>query len=384
MQNSMECKTGCRKIIKVGTFLFDVSESASLQYVKSIKNIVKREKRDIELVIFHNGEPYPDFFEDTTNVNWSHLTPVEKATFWKRYNVDLMMFMDFPNPIYAIPYTLIPIPKIIYVKGDTEIAFPELYPKSEIRRKLGILSKRIYAYQTDQFISCSDAVSSSLYNHLNIQKERVTRVYFGLDERFYPRMSTVEVKDKYGISSPYIITVSNLSPNSNVTTLLESFKEAKKRGLDHQLVIVGRGWRSKHILERLESMGISQDVVLTGYIDDSTQDELAKLYSGSELLFLPSVKETFGMTILEALGCGTPVLTTRSHAIPEVAGDAGIYVDDPYDQNSFTDEMYRALSNKDRLDYLEERAEVQARRFSWAENTENIIDVIFKTYDSTI
>ena len=119
----------------------------------------------------------------------------------------------------------------------------------------------------------------------------------------------------------------------------------KKRGMPYKLVITGKkGWKYKEIFETIDKLNIRDDVVFTGYVQD---EDLPALYNAADLFVYPSLYEGFGLPPLEAMACGTPVITSNTSSLPEVVGDAGIMID-PYDVDKLADAMHEVLYN-DRL-----------------------------------
>ena len=128
----------------------------------------------------------------------------------------------------------------------------------------------------------------------------------------------------YGIEPPYVLGVGTLQPRKNFGRLIAAFCLARERHrLPHRLVIAGgRGWLYDDILVAAREAGDA--VLLAGYVDDS---DLPALYSAADLFAFPSLYEGFGIPLLEAMGCGTPVLTAQASSLPEVAGDAALLVE---------------------------------------------------------
>jgi glycosyltransferase involved in cell wall biosynthesis len=163
----------------------------------------------------------------------------------------------------------------------------------------------------------------------------------------------------------------------NVPRIIEAYShlpEALRR--DYQLVIAGRYQHLGHPLypdprETVRRLGLEGHVIFTGQIRE--QDK-APLYSAATVYMFPSLYEGFGMTVLEAMACGTPVLTSNVSALPEVAGDAGALVD-PYSADAICGVLAELLESQARRDELSRRGLERARRFTWPQVAEQTVRV---------
>lgn len=174
-----------------------------------------------------------------------------------------------------------------------------------------------------------------------------------------------------GVSAPYALFVGTLEPRKNVSRLIRAFA-ALDPGAARQLVVVGaRGWGGDPIESVVDELGLQDRVRLPGRVDDAT---LATLYRHARMLVLPSHYEGFGFPLQEAIAVGTPVVTSDVSSMPEVAGDAGLYVD-PDDVGSIAGAM-RALFEDDALhERLARNALAQAARFGRARSAAAMLEV---------
>jgi glycosyltransferase involved in cell wall biosynthesis len=160
--------------------------------------------------------------------------------------------------------------------------------------------------------------------------------------------------------------VGTLQPRKNLGRLLEAYALLRKRaqrGEAPGLVIAGRkGWLYDQIFQQVERLGLESKVVFPGYVP---QDDLPALLSGARLFVFPSLYEGFGLPVLEAMACGTPVACSNVSSLPEVAGDAALLVD-PLDVRGMAEAMNRLLQDEGLRTQLVERGYRQVRQFSWA------------------
>lgn len=230
------------------------------------------------------------------------------------------------------------------------------------------LSTHYNACTAGRVIAVSQATKDDLTQHYGIAPDKITVVYSGCDETMQPVEddATIErVKARYGIQGDYILYVGTLQPRKNLERLLEAYAMVRKqagRGEMPCLVIAGRrGWLYRQIFQRVERLGLETAVVFPGYVP---QDDLPALLSGARLFVFPSLYEGFGLPVLEAMACGTPVLCSNSSSLPEVAGNAAFLVDPLY-VDGMAEAMNRLLHDGGLRARLVERGLQRVRQFSW-------------------
>jgi glycosyltransferase involved in cell wall biosynthesis len=161
-----------------------------------------------------------------------------------------------------------------------------------------------------------------------------------------------------------ILFVGTIEPRKNIARLIRAFARAKRAAhLPHKLALIGaRGWKYAAVDETLAQENLANDVIFVGYVP---QDELPRWYQAADLFVYPSLYEGFGMPPLDAMACGTPVVTSNAASLPEVAGDAAIQIA-PEDIDALTDALIRALTDRDLRAQMSVRGLAHAARFSWA------------------
>ncbi|HEX5411982.1 MAG TPA: glycosyltransferase family 1 protein [Terriglobia bacterium] len=173
--------------------------------------------------------------------------------------------------------------------------------------------------------------------------------------------------------APYLLFVGNLEHRKNLVRLVKAFRLLRdRRRIPHRLVLCGRpghGWGS--ILAAIEKEGVQNDIDLPGYLRD---DGLARMYRSADLFVFPSVYEGFGLPVLEAMACGTPVVCSNATSLPEVGGDAVEYFD-PYSVEDLAAAIERALDSPTRQAEMRERGLRQAGKFTWEECARKHVEV---------
>jgi glycosyltransferase involved in cell wall biosynthesis len=175
--------------------------------------------------------------------------------------------------------------------------------------------------------------------------------------------SLADMRRRYNLPEHYILYLGTIHPAKNLRMLVAAYQRLKRTtGVTHDLVIAGRmGWLTRDIIETAREASGSAPVVFPGIVHEADK---AALYSGADLFVSPSLYEGFGLTILEAMQCGTPVVSSNVTSIPEVTGDAAVLVD-PRSEDELVHAMERVLGDKALGRRLSQKGLAQCRKFSW-------------------
>jgi len=232
----------------------------------------------------------------------------------------------------------------------------------------------------DKIIADSNSTKNDLINYFNIPEEKIRVILLAADEKFRP-LSNKEIKEakqKYSLNFPFILYVGTLEPRKNIPTLIKAFYKLKKKDIINKLVITGKkGWKYKEIFETIDKLNLQNDVVFTGYVSD---EDLPALYNAADLFVYPSIYEGFGLPPLEAMACGTPVITSNTSSLPEVVRDAGIMVD-PSDVNGLADAMHEVLTNESLRANMVKKGLEREEMFSWEKCARETLEVYEEVYD---
>ncbi len=235
----------------------------------------------------------------------------------------------------------------------------------------------LFVRRADAIIAVSQCTKNDLMRHYDVAPEKITVIYEGVDARFRPitdRDALAAVRARYSLPQRYILYVGTLEPRKNLPTLLEAYAtlQAQSPIPDLQLVIVGRrGWLYESFFQRLRELNLEDQVILLGFIPD---EDLPAVYSGADLFVFPSLYEGFGLPPLEAMACGTPVVSSDTSSLPEVVGEAGLMVD-PHDVRALTEAIERALTDRHLRAELRARGLEQASRFTWEKTARQTLKV---------
>ena len=262
------------------------------------------------------------------------------------------------------------IPQIVVVHDVLPLHFPEEYPRQQhyFRYFVPMILRRALAIVAD-----SENTKQDIVTCYDIGADRVRVIPAGYEtSRYETGIDAQGVKKKYGLTA-YLLYVGNLLPHKNLHRLLNAFALIAKR-FPHRLVIAGR--KDPRYYPALEAearaLGLEERVLFLDYVHPG---ELPALYAGADALVLPSLYEGFGLPVLEAMACGTPVIASRAGSIPEVAGDAGVLVD-PYDVQGTAAAIEAVLSDPWVREDLRRKGLEQAKQFSWERTAAMVLEVI--------
>ena len=208
-------------------------------------------------------------------------------------------------------------------------------------------------------LTLSRHVRSKIIARFNLPAERVIAIPAGVDATRFNRLSSP------GSLGRYILFVGSLQPRKNISALLSAWMLIEKQHPQVSLILagtVGRVFRQEVFSHDM------QRVHFAGYVPESA---LPGLYAGAEAFILPSLDEGFGLPVLEAMACGTPVVASWSGALPEVVGDAGLLCD-PSDPAAMAGALDEYLRDADLRHFMSERGQQRAAQFSWQASAEQV------------
>ncbi len=257
-----------------------------------------------------------------------------------------------------------------------DIAF-EHFPQFIEKKNLQYLKRRVpeAARKSDVIITISQATRNDLITTYDVSPEKIVVAPCAVDtKRHKPTKLTPEVINKYNLPQKYVLYLGTIEPRKNLTRLVDAYHELPQAlKNEYPLVLAGgKGWNDGPILRAIERARKSARVIQTGYVDEA---DIPALYTGAEVFLYPSNYEGFGMQILEAMACNTPVLTGKNSSLPEVGGNAAYYVNEKK-VHEISKGIAKLLTDKKlRLEMIKQ-GKVQITKFSWHDSAETIIELI--------
>jgi len=242
----------------------------------------------------------------------------------------------------------------------------ERYPTHHTRRNVWFLTvgMRLFTRAASAIIAVSQHTRRDLIELYAAPPANIHVIYEGIDPLFRPAAPAelTRVTAHYGLDRPYLLMVGTLEPRKNHAAALRALAQLKAEGLPHMLVIVGgRGWLFEPIRQLVDTLGLSGDVLFTGY---APAEDLPPLYTGAACVLLPSLYEGFGFPALEAMACAAPVVCSNVSSLPEVVGDAALLAP-PHDIDALAASIRLVVTQPALAAEMRRRGPTQAGRFRW-------------------
>jgi alpha-1,3-rhamnosyl/mannosyltransferase len=268
---------------------------------------------------------------------------------------------------------------ITSIYDTISFAYPGFVPSARARWVIRFAHELAIRAST-LILTISNAAARDLENRFPRTSGKIIVTPLAADEVFkpQPRQAINDVRAKFQITEPFVLYLASNKPHKNLAKLVEAWKicnsvwsgngGSKKRP---QLIIAGhQDPRYPQAQQFARQYGIENDIRFIGEVSDL---EAAALYSGCELFVFPSLHEGFGLTPLEAMSCGAPVICSNTSSLPEVVGNAGLLFD-PNDVDDLANAIQLALNDDYLLSHLRENSLRQAARFSWKETARLTIE----------
>ena len=276
----------------------------------------------------------------------------------RRIRADVVHFTNGMVPI------AMPVPTVVTIHDMSLTLYPSFHPLRRVLLNRPLMN--LAARRADAIITVSDAARRDIVRLYGVETSRVHVVHEAAAPSFrliHDRGELMRVRRRYGLADRFILYVGTIEPRKNLPKLLEAFARRRVVGdLPHQLVCAGPyGWLSRDVEAQIDRLRVRDAVKFTGYVPF---DDLPAIYNLAEMFVFPSVYEGFGLPVVEAMACGTPVVTGPVAALDEVAGDAAARFS-PLDVEALGDGLVTLAGDRDRRMHLARRGLERARTFSW-------------------
>jgi glycosyltransferase involved in cell wall biosynthesis len=315
-----------------------------------------------------------DFFPTASNFE-IRVIPFPRV--WTHLRLSLEMLTRPPDALF-VPAHVLPLihPRrsIVTVHDLGHLHFPEAHPT--FQRLYHDWSTRWNVRAASHIFADSGATKDDLVKFYRVAPGKISVVYPAYDAELYRPVRDAavieETKTRLCIDRDYILAIGTIHPRKNYQRLIEAF--SKLQIADCRLVIVGkRGWLYDLILARVKDRNLESRVLFLDYVPVS---DMPALISGARLLAFPSLHEGFGLPVLEAQACGTPLICSMTSSLPEVAGDGALFVD-PCDVDAIAGALRRLLSDDALRVKLIARGFENVKRFSWEQSTRVALKAIY-------
>jgi glycosyltransferase involved in cell wall biosynthesis len=345
------------------------------RYARELIRALARVDHTNRYVLFVPRDAYPDLIPFDWAPNFSirraPLTERYLAALWHRARVPfpIEIFIGAVDVFYSPDFLLPPTfaaRQVVTVHDLSYVRVPECFPAP----LLNYLNRAVPPSLARATMILADAASTQrdLIEVYGIPREKIRVLYSGVEPRFCPDVPPAARARVQTLTrgKPYLLAVGTLQPRKNYVRLLHAFARLlpnlQSPISNLQLIIAGaRGWMYEEIFETVARLNLQDRVVFTEFVAD---DDLPALYAGAMLFVYPSLYEGFGLPVIEAMACGTPVVCSNTSSLPEVAGDAALYFD-PRAVDALVHALSHALTDASLCATLRARGLARAKQFTW-------------------
>ncbi len=342
-------------------------DNTAYQIILNLKKIDRK-----NTYYLYTNKPLDKKLTDSANFT-EKLIPFPRL--WNKFRLPLALLKDKPDVFLALTNTvpsLAPENSTVLIHDLAFKFFPEAYSKTELFLQESAITQAVN--KAKRIIFTSEANKSDFLRFYKYPRNQIEVAQLGYNEEVFNK--SVKKEEAFeNISSPYFLFVGRLETRKNVARLVEAFTQFKKKyHSDHKLVLAGKpGYGYAEIKKILESrVEYGNQIIMTGYVDDT---KLAKLFRGAEAFVFPSLYEGFGLPILEAFACGTPVLTSNISTLQDVAGQSALLVD-----ASKTDEITEGLrqisSDHSLQKKLINNGTETLKKYSWEKTAKKVLSIL--------
>jgi glycosyltransferase involved in cell wall biosynthesis len=323
--------------------------------------------QNLEFRIYLKSEPLLDMPKARKGWEYKVIGP---RKMWTQFALPFSLLLDkkrpdvFFSPSHYAP-RFSPVPSAISIMDLSYIHFPELFTKHDLYQLVNWT--RYSAKQAKKIFTISNFSRDDIIKTYKKLPDDVVTTYLGVKQT----KDMDDLKKKFGITKPYILFVGTIQPRKNIAKLIEAVSLLKNKEV--QLVIVGKkGWLWEEILAAPEKFKIANRIKFLDFVGD---EGLPSLYKNALCFVLPSLYEGFGLPVLEAMKFGCPAVISNVSSLPEVGGDAALYVD-PQSVDDIADKINKVISDEKLREEMIKKGYNQVKKFSWEKTAKETLKVL--------
>jgi len=359
---------------KIGIFVrpIEFGKSGSGFHLRNLLKSISNLPHDFEIHLLYSRDVNLDDFDHFKKTKISR-NIFKAVLFLRKQNFDLLHYS--PLTVFSPIYFLSNVKKVATIHGCAPLFLPEFYSKLVYFHEKYI--RNILLNKLDAVFTVSNTTKNFLISNNNVSSSKIFLTYNAVTNDFtsapnFP-LNISTYKDR-----KYIFHISRFSERKNPWLILNAFLKFSKL-YNHDLIIAGTGWDNPLVVSFIESNNLKDRIIILGFVDHLT---LISLYRNAVLFVFPSLYEGFGMPVLEAMATGCPVITSDRFALPEIADDCAILLDDLYNSDKLLNEMIELISNEDLRNSLIDKGLKRVLDFSWDNSALTVLSVYKKLLSS--
>lgn len=349
-----------------------------------ISHLAKNKKPSDKIKVYLSSTPRADLPSSSNSWTYEIFGP---KRLWTLTSLQKKLLTSPPPDVFFTPthYTplYMPIPSVISIMDLSVERFPEYFTKKDYYQLKYWTQASVMIAK--KIVTISQHSKKELCSLYSVNPEKVVVTYPGYDTTrfnnkvsFRSRRLSALIK-KYHLEEGYFVYLGTLQPRKNVERFVEAFAMLERKNL--KLVIVGMikegrgGWMYQSIFSKVKALGLVDKVVFTGYLPN---EDIPYIFKGSLAYVLPSLYEGFGIPPIEAMATGVPVVVSKVSSLPEICGDAAIYIQNPYEISSIRQALQEAL-----LHTPSQRAKKISlgldwvKRYNWSTTAKQTLEVLY-------
>lgn len=287
--------------------------------------------------------------------------------------------------LYHSPYYLMPyrpgLPTVVTFYDVIPLVYPKYF--HPFQRLLFRGTHLLASMAATRIIAISEATRADLIRHIRIRPEKIVVIPLGVDSHFHPRRreEIIQIRQKYGLPEKYLLYLGSNKPHKNLERLVDAYQQIGDPFRSKVKLVIAGLWDRRYdgAKKMANAAGVKDRVQFVGRIEEA---DLPALYSGAMLFVFPSLREGFGLPVLEAMACGTTVVCSNRSGLSEVAGGAALLIN-PEDTHHLAEGIDRVLRDEDLRHELTERGLKRAKLFTWEKTTERTLTLYHQVLNAT-
>ena len=346
-------------------------DRVALELIKNLQEIDKKN----EYFIFVKPDEDKKVISNTSNFTVVEVSggaypiweQVKLPKIAKSYNCDVLHCTSNTAPVFTKTPLITTIHDVIYMEGSLTSL---LRSSASNYQKFGNLYRRLIVKnvvkKSKKVITVSNYEKANIQNCFGLYEDQITAIHNGVSNQFLENIGLEHierVKEEFNLPTKYAFHIANKDPRKNTKRVLKAFQQfLRNENLDFKLVMLGcSDTELKILLKEINATEVYNHILLPGYVSD---EDLPVFYQLAQVFLFPSLKEGFGIPIIEAMASKVPVITSNVTAMPEVSGDAA-HIVDPYSVDEISNAMVKITSNQKYKNELIEKGVKQFKNFSW-------------------
>ena len=332
---------------------------------------------DIKFILYFKQEIPSDLELKKSNFEFKLLNTKSNALFmhwsicWQAFRdkLDILFCPSYISPIFYLGKTALILHDIIYQAHPEMYNWPSFWDKILLKEFSKISAKKAKIIFTPSKFSKQEIIK-----HYRINSNKIFNIAWGIDDDFRKmedNKELIRVKEKYKIKDKFIFYIGSIFNRRHLSEIIKAFKKIADKLNDYQFLIVGANYAN------ISEQEFNHEKII--YQEYLSGKDLVKLYNAANLTIYLSDYEGFGLPPLESIACGTPIITSQTASIPEVIGDAGIYIKNNSDIDEISEAIYKGLTDEELRNNLIKKGFEQAGKFSWQKSAKEVLDVLLKS-----